>query len=348
VVVLIVGCGVHGGSGEPGLPDTGTVPDTVTVAGGLSSGRGGSRGWSDIDVAPVAEPHYAGLVAVGCPSEDRCTALGSSQEGWYLQQWTGQATTRQRAPDPSVFPRDLACGDDTFCVVVGSRNGSRGAEAAILTGRDGRWALVTGAALGLGADALDAVACAGASFCVAAGTAGVARWDGHSWAVVSAERHIVSDLACVSVEWCLSDEGQRWDGRSWTTGGPIGREVQHHLVACSQKDRCVLSGTAFTGHEETTPVLVTVGGPGAWSTARPFGGGSRGHDDALACHGDRCLLVATPGVRQSDDGGAHWEPVEVPGGGRFGQVADLACRPRWCLAVGVRDQQPWSARFDFG
>lgn len=162
--------------------------------------------------------------------------------------WTTQATAGPTGP-PDAALTSVSCVSATFCMAVGSTdNGLDGAQQPLgletsAERWDGStWTVIPTPAAGPN-PALEAVACASATFCVAVGeTAGqgfyvrnaralVEAWNGVSWAIQPTPAGSVpgsglSGVSCVSSSFCIAvgttfassgpyPVGVVWDGSSW-------------------------------------------------------------------------------------------------------------------------------------
>ena len=258
-----------------------------------------------IVTSPNTTPTESNLLyGVTCASASDCWAVGfySPASGTGLQtlieRWNGTSWTIVTSPNSSPtrtnFLTSVTCASASDCWTVGGRVPPSGTVYQTLIERwDGTsWAIVTSPnASPTRSSVLYAVTCVPASDCWAVGYQhnGIAnqplaqRWDGTSWAIVTApytnpnEPNSFFGLTCLSASdcWAVGYYGtpssprqtltERWDGTAWTiVTSPNSSPTQYNTLAgvtCVSASDCWAVGSYVSGGAYHTLILRYTGSP---------------------------------------------------------------------------------------
>ena len=180
------------------------------------------------------------LRSIACPGPSRCLAAGllSTNDGGdgtatLAEAWSGAAWKLLDTPSPEVLSGDMsalqaiACPAVATCFAAGSYargNVFNTMDQTLVEAWNGSaWSQVPAAALGAGRQsALSAIACPGATLCLAAG-----------WSADAAQsrRGLV----------------ETWNGRSWSVASGLGDFGEWRGLSCPQAELCLLAGSSFDG-----------------------------------------------------------------------------------------------------
>jgi hypothetical protein len=218
-----------------------------------------------------ARTMFAGLNAVSCVTAGACKAGGYFQlqsTGSFIgptvralaEIWNGSSWQLQHAAQPAGATSNLlasvSCVSASICEAVGSHVGGRGSLVGLAEAWHGsRWRIqkTLDPARGLGAIhlSLNAVSCASARFCIAAGQSSASQpaetevWNGSSWQPQPFPHPVpLTSVSCTSVDFCMA-VGERfafsWNGASWSTL-PTSPTFQFSSVSCASMRFCEATG----------------------------------------------------------------------------------------------------------
>ncbi len=199
---------------------------TSSVSAGQSiAERWNGKSWYMLAVAQHA-PGVIGdaLRAVSCTSSTWCVAVGDaikppSMTVPLAESWNGKVWTLQKALNPSSTNSTLlsgvSCTSATNCVAVGNGTSSVSAGQSIAERWNGKsWYMLAVAqhAPGVIGDALQAVSCRTATWCIAIGNAITPvgksslaeRWNGKTWSIQTTPNPSGSSASVLRAEWCVS------------------------------------------------------------------------------------------------------------------------------------------------
>ena len=259
------------------------APDCWAVGSKSSKGDGTLlEHWNGSDWRMVKGPRSLSaseLSAVTCVSESQCWAVGQRQQvvpyrptsQMVIARWNGHVWAKTKTPTlQSSVLHSVACTETANCWAVGSHGA--------VTGLAMRWNGVTWRTVpsaGKYQNFLGAV-CTAATNCWAVGLAGLERWNGARWAVISspqlaAQSGLVS-VACGKATscWAVGVAGEthditlaeHWNGSSWRLAkvpSPAGRSG-FLAVTCVSASNCWAVGYSGGG------TLVEHWNGTAWST----------------------------------------------------------------------------------
>lgn len=196
--------------------------------------------WNGTEWSATVAPLPAGatgpmLVAVSCPSPDRCVAVGHTAAAPLVELWNGHAWALQPVPGSADGPAllDVSCATARACVAVGQT----GTPAGYALSWNGiRWrALSVPAPAGSVWSGLASVSCSSAVACVEVGYYGVnsssgvvelpvsETWDGSRWRLHPMRPtgygvEVPEDVSCSSAHDCTSvwwNTAEVWNGIRW-------------------------------------------------------------------------------------------------------------------------------------
>lgn len=341
-----------------------------------SAGRAGfaetwnGRRWSvQSTPAPAASPGSVQLSGVSCASAILCVAVGSVTadttttpiaELYDGHSWTPQSLTLPTGALGGELS-GISCTAAGACQAVGGYQGADAAEDPLVEAFDGStWReaalpIPTGAVAFEQYGALDGIACADATACVAVGSYSTATqtevpysevMSGTEWTVApvpfdtaaTAASTGLSAVACTSASACTAAglDGRQllvedWDGTGWaaqpTAVAPRGTYVDDAGgVACVSSD-CVAVGSDAAGNPyvHTDYALAQTTSGGAWSLHSPrlSAVASSSELDAISCASTAaCMAVgdAKPG------GGPGMRPLAERWDGRRWRIQTVRVR----------------------
>jgi len=317
-----------------------TSPSACTAVGGTSLGRTLAERWngSSWQIQSAPSPAGAFLSGVACTSSAACTAVGGSSTGTLAERWDGTTWSTQATPNPpqgggALFA--MACTSPSACTAVGKSNSGNLAERWNGTS----WSIQpTPNPSGAQFTFLNAVACASASACIAAGAyidssgafqALAERWNGTSWAIqptphlAGGAMSALIGVACTSATGCLAvgysspnvfnnqspaTLAERWNGSTWSiqpTPSPRGAAASNlNAASCVSRSACIAVG--ITSNSRGTPLALAQRWNGhTWSIQRTPSPADGGNLIGVSCPSRLfCLAV-----------GGHGNPfISVPPG----------------------------------
>ena len=173
--------------------------------------RWNGRAWRVIPTPDVGSDGND-LQAVGCTSQSRCWAVGTTGSGILILRWNGSKWTTLVGTTGGASGDYLAavsCGASSMCVAVGKKNGT----GLIMKWTGGSW-LTVPSAQGASAPYLASVSCASRTFCLAGGQTTKFRafaevWRGKNWAAESPPPALggssaITSISCPFVSSCTS------------------------------------------------------------------------------------------------------------------------------------------------
>jgi len=256
------------------------------------------------------------LESVACPTASTCWAVGEGPAAAsILVTRTGGATwSGQAVPSGVTRLEAVACASASACLATGSRTAltnGRLVDTAVVVGTSDGGAHWTQRAIPAGPNHLDAVACADAAHCWAAG-----------------DRFTPSTGAAAAVILATADGGATWTAQS----APAGVTFLDGL-SCPDAAHCWAVGEAGSG---TGAVIVTADGGATWSRQTTPPSVSLA---AISCPGvARCWAVGDAArgrgaILATADGGATWAAQTAPAG--TGALLGVSCATATsCAAVG--------------
>jgi hypothetical protein len=199
------------------------------------------------------------LSAVTCSSSTDCWAVGKYTTG------TTTRTLIERnsgngwriVGSPQVGPADslgaVACIGEQDCWAVGAYGTDSGRTEPLIEQETGKgWTVVRSPTPGGGRQgALSSVSCADASDCWAVGSAGIERYTGGRWGIVSSDLTLDA-VSCTGASdcWAVSSAGiQRYAGSGWSavTIPNVGHLGLLTGVACASVKQCWAVGATAGG-----------------------------------------------------------------------------------------------------
>jgi hypothetical protein len=318
---------------------SGKVPGTLMVRRSLVEQWDGSA-WA-VGTSPSATDRDE-LSAVSCPSDNRCTAVGTSANGTVPQvvTWDGVTWTAKPAPAASQPPKlvrlwSVSCPSDQACDAVGDAAPGRIPVPVALAKRANRW---TTDPLpppdGAESDDLAAVSCPNAQFCEAVGS-----------------RMSSAPLPGATPGGQHNPLAQAWDGHRWQlqhvpvpTGAAI---VDFYGVSCVTSTDCMAVGSAsFPSAQAFVPLTEHWDGQRWTILPTPFFEGTAYAElFGVSCPAAKtCVAV---GYDSNGDqqliltelwDGARWTIVpggQLPAGASAPNLLAVSCvRPGACMATG--------------
>ncbi|HTX00802.1 MAG TPA: hypothetical protein VMD59_18620, partial [Acidimicrobiales bacterium] len=312
---------------------------------------GSSGSWSAA-LGPLpsgASANPAAIVSdVSCASSTACVAAGTyhdssgNTQGMLLADSSGSWSASEAplpsgaSSNPSFVTTQLACASSSSCALAGSYASASGAQGLLLADSSGSWSAASApepsGAAPSPSGALKAVACSGATSCVAVGD--------------------YQDSAGNMQGLLASESAGSWSATEAPvpSGAAADPEVVLTMLACPATTSCVALGTYQTSGGSTLGVILT-DSSGSWTavTAPSPSGAASLEPIALACaSATRCVAVGFYqdssgnmfGLLLTDSSGS-WSAAKapVPSGANTGDPLDsleaVACAsPTSCVADG--------------
>jgi hypothetical protein len=193
-------------------------------------------------------------------------------DGWIIHHFGANAATKQY---PDDYLNAVACPNATQCWAVGqvasapggnTLSESRGPLLKLETA--GHWRTVAAPGLAARKDALEAIACPGASDCWAVGgssgggSAIIDHWTGGAWQLASSPAlpgGQLNDIGCASARACwaiggtqartgtTSDVLEVWNGSQWNLAGTLPGGLQPEQLSCPAPGHCLALGLRHGG-----------------------------------------------------------------------------------------------------
>lgn len=237
------------------------------------------------------------LVAVSCPADNACTAVGSYGDPSgdlpsfpLVERWKGRRWQIQNSPTPTPHVNSgayiellgVSCASRSACIAVGdSIDLAEDVYPRIERWNGRRWSTASppdwfGNLFG--------VSCSAANACTAVGfidnndgAATMARWNGTLWSpqnpVTTTDRYAIPDyqaVSCASRTTCVavgpgfgSGGGRtfvdRWNGLSWATEPfpPNAWQGQLDSVSCPTRKYCVIVGNPGASEDHPTALILS-------------------------------------------------------------------------------------------
>jgi hypothetical protein len=263
--------------------------------------------------------------------------LVAGTDGWIIHHFGGNAATRQY---PDNYLNAVACPNATQCWAVGqvasapggnTLSESRGPLLKLETA--GHWRTVAAPGRPARKDALEAIACPGASDCwavggsSAGGSAIIEHWTGGGWQVAPSPAlpgGQLNDIACASASTCWATGGTQartgttsdvlevWNGSQWSIAATLAGGLQPEELSCPAAGHCLMLGLLGGA-----PAAARYSG-GSWKAvpappqrAASAGSGSGLVPSLFGCASPTMCLAAFPGSRPVTDtwDGRAWRPV---------------------------------------
>jgi hypothetical protein len=232
----------------------------------------GSR-WSIQRPPHPADSTGSTLSDVSCTAKAVCTMVGgytntagehlTLAERWRRFRWSVQSTPNAVVDLPSQL-NGVSCTSPSACTAVGTYTDGAGNSEGLAERWDGTSWTIENTPEPTTVAALDSVACATATACMALASSQTAteRWDGTSWTIQNTPNvpsaslsgvSCTSATACTAVGSYANSAGQqvtlaeRWDGTSWTiqnTPNPAGATSSVlGAVSCTSETACTALGS---------------------------------------------------------------------------------------------------------
>lgn len=253
--------------------------------------------------APYIPAPGGGLRGVSCPEAESCVAVGDSIDpsgdsatAWSLQDdesWSSAPTTVVN----EAFLSDVSCTTGDQCTAIGRQSDWPFKPLAERWDGEG-WSTQAIPGPGGRSASPEAISCATASFCVAAGfswpstgagaaTALLESWDGSSWQIASppfpaaAVSTFLYDVSCASASFCAAVGAytdasgtyhgliERWNGSSWTSSSispPGGLGYRLLGVDCTSSSACTTVGASTSTSNGAVAAIAARWNGTAWST----------------------------------------------------------------------------------
>ena len=287
--------------------------------------------WTLDSVPTPAGASNADLVAVSCPSAERCTAVGSygdvdDRQQTLVERFDGTRWRAEPSPNPpgpgSTMLNGVSCASSASCLAVGRATTDAGGQTAVAERFDGTgWQLesVSSPPDSTGS-ALSAVSCTGPATCTAVGysldasdrlVALAARWDGKAWSIqiaaipAGAKHSALDGVSCTTQADCIA------------VGYEVGKAGHVTLAE-------VWNGTSWAIQSSPDP--------------QPVGGGASLEGVSCASAGDCRAVGEVDGVALAERlNGAGWEleAAPTPPGATAAALRSVACVSAIaCTAVG--------------
>jgi hypothetical protein len=182
-----------------------------------------------------------------------------------------------------------------------------------------------------GAQGLQAVGCAGGSFCAAVDGVGDGYFYNGQWSSAVNAWGGPSSISCVSPTFCMATTGgtSQWNGGNWSQPADVDTSGQLDTVSCVSPTFCVAADTVGN-------VLVWHGS--SWSAPQSVdpatSGAAIGNNELLgvSCVGLGFCVAVDSGGRVVTFNGTTWsEPVDIDGS--IGLTAVSCASTSFCLAV---------------
>jgi hypothetical protein len=276
------------------------VGSTTSSSSGVAETWSG-QAWTLLSVAAPAGNTGVDLRSVSCVSSTSCQVLGTAlgiggANVIFGNQWNGTSLTATTAATPAVAHTALPelggmyCVSANWCIAAGTSDVQNQASFPITELWNGSaWTLLTTppAPTGTGS-AFNGVSCAGASFCVAAGTVFmgggllqtfVETWNGASWTVTPSANTSASvsqnlnGVDCFSATSCSAVGSftngavpatlvNVWDGTKWSVvpntpnaAGNVSTSLSGE--SCVTNWACVAAGQAIPSPGHLTPFIMS-------------------------------------------------------------------------------------------
>jgi hypothetical protein len=290
-----------------------------------------AESWNGSSVSIVNQD--AELTGVSCVDESHCVAVGNYLAGGSLSQtliesWDGHSWWLADSPNPSgsegSYLNGISCLSAERCTAVGYYYEHDNTRATLIESWNGvRWSIVPSPnAQGAAYSVLQAVSCAGASDCMAVGSAAgrvlAESWNGSHWTILATPDPAttayaeLAGITCTSATRCMAvgyetdtyyhadlTLAEQWDGTTWSivSSAAPGKNFTLasvlHGLSCSTVDECQAVGF----HQRSDGSFATL--TERWTGTRwavldsPSPDGSVYSDlNAISCVPDgRCLAV---------------------------------------------------------
>jgi hypothetical protein len=225
--------------------------------------------WS---ITPSPNSGVSGLNDVVCLSTTDCVAVGSTGsigqalvETWDGRRWSITPSPRQGNDISALIA--VSCAGPAFCMAVGSYETAPPPLIHVLVEMwNGiRWSVSPGPSPGSGDNSLIDVSCTSTTFCLALGSAGLARhglietWNGTHWSIIAGPGPIgrsgdasLTDMSCTSPAFCMAIGGysqsnvsltETWNGIRWSNiNNPAYTNNEVGAVSCTSPAFCVGAG----------------------------------------------------------------------------------------------------------
>jgi hypothetical protein len=258
-------------------------------------------------------------------------------DGWIIHHFGANAAIKQY---PDDYLNAVACPNAAQCWAVGqvasapggnTLSESRGPLLKLETA--GHWRTVAAPGLPARKDALEAIACPGASDCwavggsSAGGSAIIEHWTGGAWQLAPSPAlpgGQLNDVGCASARACwaiggtqartgtTSDVLEVWNGSQWSIAATLAGGLQPQEISCPAAGHCLVLGL-----RHGAPAAASYSG-GTWKAApvppqsAASAGSGRGLVPSLfACASPTMCLAAFPGPKPVTDtwDGRAWTRV---------------------------------------
>jgi hypothetical protein len=223
------------------------------------------EGWNGTKWTARTIPQTDGFTAVSCVSAKFCKALGQSNLSLIGETWNGTAWLRTviKASAAERQLSSISCRSTTFCEAAGYDQASGTAHnyVAEWNGKSWRTGDIAGPAVTYQGDILNAVSCASAHYCVAAGASSYPvrtfLFNGASWSSApvlilnAATSNYLYSVACVSATFCEAvgeldgNPGglpEEWDGSAWKIQANASLYASFDSVSCVSASFCEAVG----------------------------------------------------------------------------------------------------------
>ena len=316
IALLLVTAGCGAGAGHRA---SGTTTTTSTTAPPTTTSTVPSPWSTPSGAIDAGRP----ISSVSCPTATFCMALSTDGTSYRYDGTSWSAPLPVTGPGAAATPAaaDLSCGSPTFCMAVPGGN-----EVVRWNGISWTDAQTLG-----GAQGLQALACAGGSFCVTVDGEGNAFFYDGRWSSAVNAWGGPTDISCVNSSFCMATLGgtSQWNGSSWPQPQDVDTSGQLEAVSCPNTSFCVATDSvgnvlAWNGTSWSVPQSVDPSAAGAAV-------GSNELTSVSCAQPTFCIAVDSAGNVVSF-GGTTWSvPRDIDGG--TGLVSVSCPTTTFCVAV---------------
>lgn len=248
------------------------------------------------------------LVDVSCVHGGLCHAL---EYAGNTRTYDGTTWSSPIPVDPSggaFSARAISCATDTFCGVVDSdggvvieSGGTRGPRQVVIP---------PGAGVAPGAGVYWISCTSDGSCMVTSNTGSVAQYLNGQWTTTTpSSQYIVGPIACGSANYCVTTNGQWWNGTAWAASASGGS-----ASTCTSTSDCILALAAnWTGQRPTAIHLVAGVAHGSPTPIGPPNSGMGQQSEAassIACAtASRCVSLVNGQLNTFSPGGVTLGPT---------------------------------------
>ena len=310
--------------------------------------------WSIVPSPNTSTSQANYLYGVSCVTASFCVAVGSASNGsvdqTLAEQWNGAGWSIVPSPNTSSsqynYFNGVSCVTASFCVATGSASNGTFNRTLAEQWNGTAWSIVPSPDTSTSEDNdLNGVSCVTSSFCVAAGSAGVAtsghyvnlveQWNGSAWSIVNVPDanaafgdvllavHCSGPTSCVAggyvntidnTDNTFVSEALTWNGTAWAVvnvpePAATAQLDQINALSCVPGAVCVGVGYATFGSSSTSQTLALsapITRPGYYLVASDGGIFTHGGAPFYGSTGNIVLNKPIVGMAVTPDGGGYW------------------------------------------